>query len=111
MRVQVLYQPDCPHVDLMGQRVKEAIRSRPDILIEFTERPFDVLAVLGGSPTMLIDGLDPFDNGERSPEPRCRLYLTEAGLEGSPSIEQLRSAFAQTAPADHAKPPAAGPAA
>jgi hypothetical protein len=43
-----------------------------------------------GSPTVLVDGVDPFADEDAQPALACRLYQTEAGPAGSPSIEQLR---------------------
>ncbi len=42
-----------------------------------------------GSPTVLIDGADPFANPERGVGSFGRAYGTEQGLTGSPTLEQL----------------------
>lgn len=45
-----------------------------------------------GSPTILIDGKDPFDaSGPTGLS--CRVYRTDAGLEGAPSVGQLVGVF------------------
>ena len=51
-----------------------------------------------GSPTIEIDGRDAFA-GE-SPEVgfACRIYVTDAGREGAPSISQLQSALGGCGP-------------
>jgi hypothetical protein len=41
-----------------------------------------------GSPTILIDGVDPFA-GAMPGGPACRRYWTERGLDLAPSMEQL----------------------
>lgn len=46
-----------------------------------------------GSPTVLIDGVDPFDDIHASVGLSCRLYWTPGGLAGTPTIEQLRAAL------------------
>jgi len=46
-----------------------------------------------GSPTVLIDGLDPFADKEAPVGLACRIYDTEDGLAGSPSLDQLRRAI------------------
>ena len=46
-----------------------------------------------GSPTVLIDGEDPFDDGNAPVGLACRIYRTEAGLKGAPSASQLREAL------------------
>lgn len=47
-----------------------------------------------GSPTVLVDGADPFTEGDPAPALACRVYATETGPAGSPSIDQLRRAIA-----------------
>ena len=42
-----------------------------------------------GSPTILIDGRDPFDVQGMCVGLTCRLYQTPVGLAGSPTTEQL----------------------
>jgi len=46
-----------------------------------------------GSPTILIDGHDPFAVGEHPGGLTCRIYLTEAGPQGSPTVAQLEAAL------------------
>lgn len=46
-----------------------------------------------GSPTVLIDGVDPFADEEAPVGLACRIYDTEDGLAGSPSLDQLRRAI------------------
>jgi hypothetical protein len=46
-----------------------------------------------GSPTVLIDGIDPFADDEAPVGLACRIYQTENGLAGSPSLSQLRQAI------------------
>lgn len=43
-----------------------------------------------GSPTILIDGRDPFAVEDAPVGFSCRVYLTDVGYEGSPSVAQLR---------------------
>lgn len=45
-----------------------------------------------GSPTVLINGSDPFADEDAPEGLACRVYQTEAGLAGSPSFDQLRQA-------------------
>jgi Alkylmercury lyase len=49
---------------------------------------------LHGSPTLLIDGVDPFAEPGQPPTLSCRLYRDERGeLSGAPSVGQLREAI------------------
>ena len=46
---------------------------------------------LPGSPTVLVGGRDVFPGGGDSGSASCRLYETPDGLEGAPTVEQLRA--------------------
>lgn len=91
MHVTLLYFDGCPS----WQRTAETLDDLADEL-GFTWQavlvgPEDDLSGLafGGSPTVLIDGLDPFANADTSHAFACRVYRTPSGLAGSPTREQL----------------------
>ena len=42
-----------------------------------------------GSPTVLLDGRDPFTEPGRQPGLSCRLYPSEHGMANAPSVELL----------------------
>ena len=42
-----------------------------------------------GSPTILVDGRDPFPSSGTTTELACRIYRTESGFAGTPSVDQL----------------------
>lgn len=44
-----------------------------------------------GSPTIIIDGVDPFAEPDAPVGLSCRVYKTDNGYAGSPSLEQLRA--------------------
>ena len=46
-----------------------------------------------GSPTVLVDGVDPFADEHTPVGLACRVFRTPAGLGGSPTVEQLREAI------------------
>lgn len=46
-----------------------------------------------GSPTVLIDGRDPFAEPGRQPGLSCRLYPFEQGMANAPSVQQLMAAL------------------
>ena len=50
-----------------------------------------------GSPTILVDGIDPFPSDAGSRSLACRLYLTPDGLAGHPTRGQLEDAVASHA--------------
>ena len=47
-----------------------------------------------GSPTVVIDGVDPFSDPDAPVGLSCRVYRTHNGYAGSPTMEQLREAIA-----------------
>ena len=46
-----------------------------------------------GSPTVLVNGRDPFADPTAPTGLSCRVYSTEAGLAGAPTVEQLLAAL------------------
>ncbi|MCH7670182.1 MAG: thioredoxin family protein [Acidobacteria bacterium] len=46
-----------------------------------------------GSPTVLINGVDPFADPDAPVGLSCRMYPSDDGYVGSPTLEQLRSAL------------------
>jgi len=48
-----------------------------------------------GSPTVLIDGRDPFSVPGAAPGLSCRVYRTDTGLAGAPTVAQLCAALAE----------------
>lgn len=46
-----------------------------------------------GSPTIIIDGIDPFTDPDAPVGLSCRVYKTDTGYAGSPSLDQLRAAI------------------
>jgi hypothetical protein len=94
VRVELLYFDGCPHWKVTDERVAEALRTlgRADVVVERrlveTAEQAEKLAFLG-SPTIRIDGSDPFATGSEQVGLSCRLYTTPAGLSGSPTTAQL----------------------
>jgi hypothetical protein len=52
-----------------------------------------------GSPTVLIDGSDPFAPAGAGPALACRIYATPTGLAGAPTVDQLVAVLARRLPA------------
>ena len=46
-----------------------------------------------GSPTVIIDGVDPFADADAPIGLSCRVYQTKDGYAGSPTLAQLRAAL------------------
>ena len=90
----------CPNLPVTRRRLVAALDAvgRPDIDIRLRVVRTDAdAAELGftGSPTILIDGSDPFPDRHAVVGLSCRLYRTTEGASGSPSVEQLAAALAE----------------
>jgi hypothetical protein len=94
MDVSLLYFDGCPHWTAAEQRLRAALAEvgRPGeavrhVLVE-TSDDAERLGFIG-SPTILVDGKDPFATGNEQPALACRVFDTPDGLAGSPTVEQL----------------------
>ncbi len=98
MDLTVLAVPDCPNVALLEQRLAGLVGGRPGVRVSrIVVDSAEEAARLGmhGSPTLLIDGSDPFP-APAVPALACRLYPSEDGPpEGAPAVSALRRALAQ----------------
>lgn len=98
MRIEVLTVPECPNGPLVERRLAEALADRPDVtVVRGVAGTVDLAEEYGmnGSPTMLIDGRDPFAEPGASTSLSCRLYRDEQGrAQGAPSTSQLQAALA-----------------
>ena len=98
MKLQILHVPDCPTVAVLIARLAEVLAGRADV--EVKQRLVgdeDEAARLGmtGSPTLLVDGTDPFAVPGTPPTVSCRLYVDETGsATRAPSAAQLRTVLA-----------------
>jgi hypothetical protein len=97
MEITLQYFDDCPNWKITDQTLKDLI-DRHDLGIAIRYQLIDTPEAADehsfrGSPTVLIDGADPFLVSEAPVGLSCRLYITENGPAGSPSLDQLESAI------------------
>lgn len=89
--ITVLSVPDCPNASLLLERLRQLrTESETEVVVV---RDVDEAAAWGmcGSPTLLVDGVDPFAVDGAQPSVSCRLYFAPDGRPaGAPSVEQLR---------------------
>lgn len=96
MDVTLRYFDGCPNWEIADER----LRSLADevgftLCYEKVETPEEAERLgFDGSPTVLIDGVDPFATGDEPTGLACRVYATDEGPQGSPTLEQLRAALA-----------------
>lgn len=99
MELTVLAVPGCPNAPVLEQRLAGLVAGRPGVRISrhVVESGEDA-ALLGmhGSPTLLIDGRDPFPAPAAGPALACRLYPSDGGPpQGAPAVSALGQALAQ----------------
>lgn len=95
MKLEVLHVADCPNLSPLLDRLREVT----GLAVTTREIGSDTEAAefgMAGSPTLLINGVDPFAaSGQCDCGVSCRLYRDEAGrIMPAPSVEQLRAAIA-----------------
>ena len=97
MHLIVLAVPDCTSVKLLNQRLALALEGRGDVTVSrHVVAGQDEAARWGmhGSPTILVDGIDPFAEPGQRASVSCRLYgIRGRRAEGAPSVRQLRQAI------------------
>lgn len=97
--VLVQYFDGCPNWTLARDRLKSVLDESAATLSFEQIDTIDKAAEAGfrGSPTILIDGSDPFAEPDAPVGLACRIYRTESGNEGSPSVAQLQTALGPAA--------------
>ena len=97
MEITLQYFDGCPNWRLAEQRLRDALRlsgteavhrvvhERVETPEQAEERGFH------GSPTILLDGRDPFGDDVAPVGLSCRMYRTDAGPDGAPSMSELAS--------------------
>jgi hypothetical protein len=95
MKITIQYFDGCPHWTLAENRVREAMTDlgRKDVEIAYQriDSPDDAEQFsFHGSPTILVNGRDLFAGREMPVSFGCRVYATEEGTQGAPSVSQLR---------------------
>lgn len=98
--IAVLHVPDCPHLDAFVSRLRSVTSSPIAVQVVTTEAEAVDLG-MAGSPTLLVDGQDPFRTSQ-APEYglSCRLYRDEHNHPVAvPSLEQFQVALGN----DHAE--------
>ena len=97
--VELLVVPDCPNAQAARELLRSSLRAAGlagtpiRVRVIASQRAAEQRGFIG-SPTILINGLDPFAEPGRPPALACRVYPGPAGPSGLPPAEQLRTAIA-----------------
>ncbi|MFJ9676727.1 hypothetical protein ACIRP2_01520 [Streptomyces sp. NPDC101194] len=99
MSIELLVVPDCPNTRTASDRLHQELDRLGLHDVTFRTRTLTSQAEaeaahFTGSPTILIDGRDPFAEPGRTTGLTCRMYRTPEGLAGVPTADQLRRALA-----------------
>lgn len=97
MRVQVLHVPGCPNAAVLTDRLRQLAAGRASIERRLVHDLAEAARLgMNGSPTMLLDSVDPFGRPGLRPSVSCRLYPDENGsLSGAPTVAQLRTVLSR----------------
>ena len=98
MNVTLQYFDGCPNWRVADERLREALQETgadgSQITYEMIETPEQAEeAGFCGSPTILLDGRDPFATPEAPVGLSCRIYWTDTGPDDAPSLAQLAVAL------------------
>ena len=97
VNVSLLYFDGCPNHDTtltLLQRLLADARWEGDIqLVNVESRERAEELGFRGSPTILIDGIDPFLDTDAPVGLSCRIYATDEGYQGTPPETELRAAI------------------
>jgi hypothetical protein len=101
MKITIQYFDGCPHWKVADRRLANVLqgldRERFTLEYQLIESP-EMAEQVGfhGSPTILIDGRDPFATGAEPIGMSCRVFRTELGAQGAPTEAQLRDVLEGT---------------
>lgn len=98
MEIEVLHIDECPSWAVAEERVREALEglglSDASVKTRLLRTPDEAATTaFAGSPTITLDGVDIFPSDGRTADLACRVYLTERGLAGMPTTDQIIDAI------------------
>jgi hypothetical protein len=98
MDIELLYVPNCPNRETARRHLDAALAEAGQTAV-VREREVASPAEadrfgMHGSPTIRVDGRDPFAGLDNRPSLSCRLYHSEYGASGAPTVAQLFAVLA-----------------
>ncbi len=98
MELVLLTVPACPNAAAFEERLATVLAEHPGAAVHrrvIADEREAAQAGMHGSPTLLVNGADPFATPGQPPSLSCRLYRDASGRTGSaPSVQALRQALA-----------------
>lgn len=99
MDVRLLYFDGCPNhaktLSVLRQLLAEAGAENGVELVNVASLEDAKRFEFRGSPTVLLDGVDPFLDRSAPIGLACRIYRSDSGFQGTPPVEDLRRAIGQ----------------
>lgn len=100
MKIELLYFEGCPGAEVAERNLREALTAEEIeaeiVRVEVNTDEDAQRLRFPGSPTIRIDGEDPFPVPEREQWAlSCRTYATPEGLRGAPTVKLLRPSLRQ----------------
>ena len=97
MKVELLHIVDCPNTDIAETTARAALDALglggvPVELVTIRTEAEAANTQFGGSPTILLDGVDLFPTTPAR-SLACRVYATGSGYAGAPTQEQIEAAL------------------
>jgi hypothetical protein len=93
VKVELLWFPGCPNWRETDGRLRAALAlagSDAEVVLVEVTTPEDAERLrFRGSPTVLVDGRDPFADEAAPVGLSCRVFRTPDGLRGAPTVDQL----------------------
>lgn len=96
MEITLLYFDDCPNWTDADRHLQQLETEHPGLIVHrrLVDTPEEAERVgFRGSPSVLVDGVDPFAEPDAPVGLACRVYQTPDGPAGSPTLDQLRAAI------------------
>ncbi|WP_396278495.1 hypothetical protein [Glutamicibacter creatinolyticus] len=97
MKIELLHIVGCPNTDIAEANARAALDALglgavPIELVTIRTEDEAVSTRFGGSPTILVDGVDLFPTAPVH-SLACRVYPTESGFAGAPTSSQITKAL------------------
>jgi len=97
MNITLQYFDSCPNWKIADERVRSVIADHgldAHLQYQLIESP-DEAEKYGfhGSPTLLVDGVDPFATEDTEVGYACRVYSTDSGPAAAPSVQHIAQAL------------------
>jgi len=97
VRIELLYFDGCPSYQTAEKLLREVLvgsgRADRIEMIRVADEADAQRLRFAGSPTIRLNGVDPFLHGEANYGMQCRVFVTPEGLRGWPTKDMLRTAL------------------